>query len=133
MGPDSESRIGRCLDMQFGPKVLALAMGADAHGLRFVTNPTLNKILPVPADAAGWAYIDCKRPHTHDVRTLLTLASAGEAPLMLSAGNDAQLLAHSGEPALHLLTAAHGHTGAKQTQQTLPIATCVSAVVNVLC
>lgn len=32
----------------------------------------------------GWLYLDAKRPHTHDVRTLLTLASDGEAPLLLS-------------------------------------------------
>lgn len=42
-----------------------------------------------------WEYQDLKRPHTHDVRMLLTLPMAGEAPLLLSGGHDAQLLAHS--------------------------------------
>lgn len=39
------------------------------------------------ADASGtdgWLYVDAKRPHTHDVRTLLTLTSEGEALLLLS-------------------------------------------------
>lgn len=32
----------------------------------------------------GWLYVDAKRPHTHDVRMLLMLASDNEAPLLLS-------------------------------------------------
>ena len=39
-------------------------------------------------------YVDAKRPHTHDVRVLLMLAPAGQAALLLSAGNDAQLVLH---------------------------------------
>lgn len=36
------------------------------------------------AGAEGWLYVSAKRPHSHDVRTLLTLASEGEPPLLLS-------------------------------------------------
>lgn len=36
------------------------------------------------AGAEGWLYVSTKRPHSHDVRTLLTLASEGEPPLLLS-------------------------------------------------
>ena len=38
--------------------------------------------------------MDAKRPHTHDVRVLLVLAALGQSPLMLSAGNDTQLIVH---------------------------------------
>ena len=40
-------------------------------------------------------YVDIKRPHTHDVRVLLMLAPEGQLPMMLSAGNDTQLVVHN--------------------------------------
>ncbi len=36
-----------------------------------------------------------KRPHTHDVRTLCMVSLPDEDPVLVSGGNDAQLLAHS--------------------------------------
>ena len=39
-----------------------------------------------------WAYLDSKRPHTHDVRALAVIHAAGEEPLLASAGNDTQIL-----------------------------------------
>lgn len=45
--------------------------------------------------AAQWAYLDSKRPHTHDVRALAVLAREGEEPLMVSAGNDTQLVLYN--------------------------------------
>ncbi len=43
-----------------------------------------------------WVQGEAKRPHTHDVRTLTIAACSGSAETVLvSAGADAQLLAHS--------------------------------------
>ena len=36
-----------------------------------------------------------KRPHTHDVRTLCMVSLPDEDPVLVSGGNDAQLLVHS--------------------------------------
>lgn len=38
---------------------------------------------------------ESKRPHTHDVRTLAVASTSGAEPVLISAGNDAQILAHS--------------------------------------
>ena len=52
-----------------------------------------------------------KRPHTHDVRTLCVVNLPDEDPVLVSGGNDAQLLVHSsaslhtGE--LHIVTRQH--------------------------
>ena len=40
-----------------------------------------------------WTFTGTKRPHTHDVRAL-AIAAIGGAPVLLSGGNDAQLLAY---------------------------------------
>ncbi len=45
-------------------------------------------------DAGCWTYIDSKRPHTHDVRTLVLVQRRAAQPLLLSGGNDAQLIAY---------------------------------------
>jgi U3 small nucleolar RNA-associated protein 4 len=45
--------------------------------------------------AAQWAYLDSKRPHTHDVRALALVAREGEEPLLVSAGNDTQLVLYN--------------------------------------
>lgn len=36
-----------------------------------------------------------KRPHTHDVRALCVVCLPDEDPVLVSGGNDAQLLVHS--------------------------------------
>ncbi len=36
-----------------------------------------------------------KRPHTHDVRALCVVSVPDEDPVLVSGGNDAQLLVHS--------------------------------------
>ncbi len=40
-------------------------------------------------------YTESKRPHSHDVRTLTVAAIPGGDPVLVSAGNDAQILVHS--------------------------------------
>lgn len=46
------------------------------------------------AEPGSWTYIDTKRPHTHDVRMLLLVQRPAASPLLLSGGNDAQLIAY---------------------------------------
>lgn len=45
----------------------------------------------------GWAYLSAKRPHTHDVRAMCVASGkhAGDAPRLLTGGNDTVLMAHS--------------------------------------
>jgi hypothetical protein len=52
-------------------------------------------LLRCAGPAGRWVDLDAKRPHTHDVRTLAVVSLPDEEPLLLSGGNDAQLLAHS--------------------------------------
>ena len=40
-------------------------------------------------------HAESKRAHTHDVRCLAVAAAPGAEPLLISAGNDAQVLVHS--------------------------------------
>ena len=40
-------------------------------------------------------FTESKRPHSHDVRTLTVAAVLGGDPILVSAGNDAQILVHS--------------------------------------
>lgn len=42
-----------------------------------------------------WAYVDCKRPHTHDVRALALVAAPDRPTLIISGGNDTLLVACS--------------------------------------
>lgn len=42
-----------------------------------------------------WTYIDRKQPHTHDVRSLATLLRPEADPLLLSGGNDGQIVLYS--------------------------------------
>eukprot|EP00884_Botryococcus_braunii_P018760 jgi/Botrbrau1/5568/Bobra.0023s0051.1 len=41
-----------------------------------------------------WVYVDNKRGHTHDVRSMLVVRSRSGSMVLLSGGNDAQLLVH---------------------------------------
>lgn len=52
----------------------------------------------IPASSTSpdrWVYADTRRPHTHDVRAMLTVTPPGAEPLLLTGGNDAQLFAFS--------------------------------------
>ena len=40
-------------------------------------------------------FTESKRPHSHDVRTLTVVAVPGGDTILVSAGNDAQILVHS--------------------------------------
>lgn len=55
--------------------------------------------VPIFAGAAGkperWVFTESKRPHSHDVRTLTVATISGRDPILISAGNDAQILVHS--------------------------------------
>ncbi|KAK9820486.1 hypothetical protein WJX72_010807 [[Myrmecia] bisecta] len=43
-----------------------------------------------------WVFIDCKRPHTHDVRAMAVIPQPdADSPLLLTGGNDSQLFAYS--------------------------------------
>ena len=42
----------------------------------------------------SWTYVDTKRPHTHDVRMLVLVQRPSAPPLLMSGGNDAQLIAY---------------------------------------
>ncbi|CAL5222772.1 g5185 [Coccomyxa viridis] len=42
-----------------------------------------------------WVHSQSKRPHTHDVRALCVVSVPDEDPVLVSGGNDAQLLVHS--------------------------------------
>lgn len=42
-----------------------------------------------------WVHAESKRPHSHDVRALTVAAVPGLDPVLISAGNDAQILVHS--------------------------------------
>jgi hypothetical protein len=80
----------------------------------------------VPDKATGvphWVYLDRKQPHTHDVRSLTPLLRPDSDPLLLSGGNDGQIVLYSLErflkehptrqskspqrPLLQLATAGH--------------------------
>lgn len=61
-------------------------VGTTASAARLADRELLLAGLP------RWLFVDAKRPHTHDVRVLLMLAPDGQQPLMLSAGNDTQLV-----------------------------------------
>ena len=42
-----------------------------------------------------WEYLESKRPHTHDVRTLCVVTPANpKVPVLVSGGQDAQLFAY---------------------------------------
>ncbi|CAL8461915.1 g1446 [Coccomyxa elongata] len=42
-----------------------------------------------------WVFTESRRPHSHDVRTLTVASIPGRDPVLISAGNDAQILVHS--------------------------------------
>ena len=42
-----------------------------------------------------WVHSQSKRPHSHDVRTLCVARLPDQDPVLISGGNDAQLLVHS--------------------------------------
>lgn len=42
-----------------------------------------------------WVHSQSKRPHSHDVRTLCVACLPDQDPVLVSGGNDAQLLVHS--------------------------------------
>ena len=46
-------------------------------------------------EAVSWVLKGFKRPHTHDVRALALALADDSEPLLLSAGNDARVVAHS--------------------------------------
>lgn len=45
--------------------------------------------------AAKWAYLDRKQPHSHDVRALTALQPPDSDPLLLSGGNDGQIMLYN--------------------------------------
>lgn len=52
----------------------------------------------VPDKATGvpaWVYLDRKQPHTHDVRSLAVLTRPDSHPMLISGGNDGQLVLYS--------------------------------------
>jgi hypothetical protein len=52
----------------------------------------------VPDKATGvphWVFLDRKQPHTHDVRSLTPLLRPDAEPLLLSGGNDGQVVLYS--------------------------------------
>jgi hypothetical protein len=52
----------------------------------------------VPDKATGvphWVFLDRKQPHSHDVRTLTALLRPDSDPLLLSGGNDGQVVLYS--------------------------------------
>jgi hypothetical protein len=52
----------------------------------------------VPDKATGvphWVFLDRKQPHSHDVRSLTALLRPDSDPLLLSGGNDGQLVLYS--------------------------------------
>ena len=42
-----------------------------------------------------WAFLEARRPHTHDVRAAAIVAPPGADPLLVTGGHDAVLIAHS--------------------------------------
>lgn len=63
------------------------------------------------SERGSWTYIDTKRPHTHDVRMLVLVQRSGAPPLLLSGGNDAQLIAYNANALLKASTPLHGDVG----------------------
>ena len=79
---------------QHAADVLAVASSPDG---RFVYASGIDSQVAqferVDADANTWAYTTCKRPHTHDVKAM-AMASGPAGAVLLTGGNDAQLLAY---------------------------------------
>lgn len=42
-----------------------------------------------------WKYLDRKQPHSHDVRALATLQPSDSEPVLVSGGNDGQIILYS--------------------------------------
>jgi U3 small nucleolar RNA-associated protein 4 len=80
--------------------VMALAASPDGSQL-FASgmDPKVALIRRLPGQDgrdSKWVYLDCKRPHTHDVRAMeVIVRSDGQEPLIVSGGNDAQLFCYS--------------------------------------
>ena len=47
------------------------------------------------AGAQRWAFLEARRPHTHDVRAAVVVTPLGADPLLVTAGHDCVLLVHS--------------------------------------
>ncbi len=46
------------------------------------------------SSSSSWTYLDCKRPHTHDVRAMEVVVLPGGRSVLVSGGLDAQLVAY---------------------------------------
>ena len=75
-----------------GNKVFA--SGVDSQVAEF---EKLDEVLEKDDGYNKWTYTSSKRPHTHDVRALAMAASPEGDGILISAGNDAQLLAYPAE------------------------------------
>ena len=75
-----------------GNKVFA--SGVDSQVAEF---EKLDEVLDKDEGYNKWAYTSSKRPHTHDVRALAMATSPNGDGILVSAGNDAQLLAYPAE------------------------------------
>lgn len=49
----------------------------------------------VSAGSQRWAFLEARRPHTHDVRAAAVVTPPGSDPLLVTAGHDSVLLVHS--------------------------------------
>ena len=55
----------------------------------------MNKNITTAGKPERWVHSQSKRPHSHDVRALCVACLPGQDPVLVSGGNDAQLLVHS--------------------------------------
>ncbi|WIA12120.1 hypothetical protein OEZ85_012193 [Tetradesmus obliquus] len=96
-----DGRFGTLLarHQQFAADVLALAASPDGASVwASGVDPRVALFHLVPDKATGaphWVFLDRKQPHTHDVRSLTPLLRPDSDPLLLSGGNDGQLVLYS--------------------------------------
>ncbi|KAK9825655.1 hypothetical protein WJX81_005809 [Elliptochloris bilobata] len=76
--------------------VLALAASPDGGAL-FAAGVDSQVALfrRVSAGSQRWAFLEARRPHTHDVRAAAVVSPPGAEPLLVTGGHDAVLIVHS--------------------------------------
>ena len=71
----------------------AVSAAAECHLMR---GTFFDAVRECPAGKPErWVHSQSKRPHSHDVRTLCVARLPDQDPILISGGNDAQLLVHS--------------------------------------
>ena len=67
-----------------------------AGPLCYPSGPIILSLRTLPAGKPEqWVHSQSKRPHSHDVRALCVACLPDQDPVLVSGGNDAQLLVHS--------------------------------------